>query len=428
MHLLALPNEVLIIILNHLHDDKYALASAARLQKRIRRLSYLVLYRTVNSSALKTLSTYTTISGELHPTTYVKNLVIDNFDFQRIFEDNYIEKHMVKTIQNIGKNPNKNYRLSRLVFKSCTLPLSTVIGYNIPAALLSLKCVDLRSPFPQDTVRLCTSIYNKLCSAVLTQLTLDFSGISVRPDYTTISKILRPLPCSSPHLELLDLKLATTLSERPTKLLQHLFDDEKFTFFQLNKFSFEATDETFHLKAFLLRHPYLRKVAYRLIHSEFMQNSEKSVISDLADPAILPYITDFTGSLINALVLCSNDDIRRPLRRLTGLPPSRYQEYNQVLPSVITLWVSSGSDYTVAADPLLQEYLHELYSTIFANLIHVKFIEISVNHSDEPFLVQRHVDAIARAIVFTDEILNAPFDILVKCNLTAKPMVEFTYG
>ncbi|KAF9067546.1 hypothetical protein BDP27DRAFT_1422832 [Rhodocollybia butyracea] len=75
-----------------------------------------------------------------------------------------------------------------------------------------------------------------------------------------------------------------------------------------------------------------------------------------------------------------------------------------------------------------EEYLNRFYAAILSNLIYVQFIEISVNHSDKLFLVQRHVDVIAHAVVFNKRFSDTSFEILVKCNLSAKPMVEFTYG
>ncbi|KAF9066235.1 hypothetical protein BDP27DRAFT_1424016 [Rhodocollybia butyracea] len=103
MHLLQLPNELLVIILDLLRDDKQSLAALACLSKRIKHLAYLSLYQTMTASGLSTLSMDTTVYNELHPAVYVHNLEVNNFDFPQIFRDSYIIKHLHAAVQNLGR-------------------------------------------------------------------------------------------------------------------------------------------------------------------------------------------------------------------------------------------------------------------------------------------------------------------------------------
>ncbi|KAF9066224.1 hypothetical protein BDP27DRAFT_1424006 [Rhodocollybia butyracea] len=160
MHLLYRPNELLVIILGLLEDDKQAPAALSCLSKRIRHLAYLLLYRTITASALSTLSTDDTISRELHPAAYVHNLVIDNLDFPQIYRDNYLTEHMYHANQKVGHISGvHNHSLTKLSFQSVTLPLSNVLVPRVPLILLNLENLVLRAPFPQEKIRLCTSIF-----------------------------------------------------------------------------------------------------------------------------------------------------------------------------------------------------------------------------------------------------------------------------
>ncbi|KAF9065573.1 hypothetical protein BDP27DRAFT_1424659 [Rhodocollybia butyracea] len=316
---LDLPNEILLIILEILHDDKKTLAAIASLSKRTRRLAYLVLYNTVSSSALSNISKIITIDGELPAASFIKNIEVDSYQFPYAYSDNYISDNLRLLFSNIDRNERticRHVPFSKLRLRSYSLPLYAAIGQRVPSVLLHLNELDLRTPFPKDEIPLCVSLHIQLYSNTLTQLTIDFAGVTTRPDYNTISKLLQPLPHSTPRLQSLKLNLGISQLLRPTDLLQNVFDNDKFTFTFLKRFHFETTDEVIRLKTFLLRHPNIQALGYRLICSEILERPEHTVITDLTVRGILPNISEFTGSLVNALLLSNKDNIERPLKRL----------------------------------------------------------------------------------------------------------------
>ncbi|KAF9066242.1 hypothetical protein BDP27DRAFT_1424021 [Rhodocollybia butyracea] len=435
MHLLRLPNELLICIVHLLAEDKKSLATLACLSQRTRHLAYMLLYQTVTVSGLPTLSGIGAVDNELHPAAYVQNLVLNNFDFPCIFRDSFITKHLYPSIQNVGCD---NHSLSKFSFQSFTLSLFNAIpSSHVPHPLLDLKILELRTPFPADKIRHCTSIFSQLCSCSLTYLALDFLGVTSPPDYTTISKLLRPLPQCSSNLQSLILNLGTTPKHRPWEILQLLFNDDNFAFIYLNEFSFESVDEIFRLRKFLLRHPQITKLGYRIVHSEDLLNSEKTILRDLRTPAIVPNITVFTGSLVNALFLCNSEDHHRPLiclvvhcrnisqhadcldrqlnelRKATGIDELRltsaYTGYSLIDITNIAAFCPKISRFGCLLGPSTpsEEFLNQVYFQMLKNLFDVKLLSITVDHYDEAYLVQRHIDAIARAVQDREEVVVA---------------------
>ncbi|KAF9074240.1 hypothetical protein BDP27DRAFT_1416539 [Rhodocollybia butyracea] len=460
-NLLDLPNEILLIILENLDDDKQALAAIACLSKRTRRLAYLLLYNTLSSSALASVSRNFIIDGELPAVSYLKNVVVDNFEFPYVFGEDYIRKHLRTIFSNIDRNERTICRhppMSKLCLRSFSLPLYSTLTQGVPSVLQHLKELELRTPFPHHEIQLCISLYIQMYSNNLTRLTIDFVGVTSIPDYNTISKLLQPLPQLSSRLQSLRLNLGISQPYRPTEVLQELFDNETFTFTLLNEFYFETTDKIFRLQTFLLRHPQIQALGYRIICSEVLVQPENTIIDDLTVPGILPNIREFTGSLVNALLLSNKESQKRPLKRVRvhcGYITSRAGVLQRQLRALKTanniqeLYLTSSFrghnllDITtiVLACPQLthfgcllspsqptEEYLNHIYFVILRNLLQLEYLELFVNHLDDTSLVQQHTDAIARAAVLNERLLTLPLDIEVRSNFTPTPLVQFRYG
>ncbi|KAF9058802.1 hypothetical protein BDP27DRAFT_1432281 [Rhodocollybia butyracea] len=460
-HIFNLPNEIFLYIFQTFFTRKESLAALATISKRTRRIAYRLLYHTVTACALSSLSTSATIDGEPSAASYIRNIFIENFDFPNIFDDEYLLNHLRPTLSNVARNEVATLnqgRLSKLSFKSFTLPICVVLTEHLSSSLLDLTHLELRTPFPQDKIRLCTSLYTQLCSRSLTYFNLDFLGVSSLPDYTTISKILRPLPHSSSLLRTLKLNLGTSQHYRPMDVLQLLFDDDNFYFHHLKEFFFESADQVFRLKHFLLRHPGIEKLGYRIIHSEYIVHSENTLTDDFQTPQIVPNITEFTGSLINALHLCMSENQSRPIRRLmvhcrhimqyvddprhqldslrnaTNIRElcltSSYRGYNLDDITSIILVCPQLSHFGCMLSPVqpTEDYLSDVYSVVLNNLPHIEIFEVFVNHFDDSHLLQHHANAIARAVILGQAFLSPPFHILVICNYTSTLLLEFIYG
>ncbi|KAE9397697.1 hypothetical protein BT96DRAFT_995521 [Gymnopus androsaceus JB14] len=257
------------------------------------------LYRDVGNKALPTLAlskkSRLPFTGT-HPASYVKKLSVSPI---HKLSATVFQKQMVSAMKNIALHA-ANGAIQSFTFCS-NFSLPEAFGGNVPHALRLLEELVLNCPFPVKNTRLSLSLANSLCGPSLIALDLKFCyPLQSPPDYSTIAKLIKQLPTSSPGLKRLSLQIGYS-RHRPDTFAKVL-SDSTFTFPFLREFGLEVNDVygklSDSLTAFFQHHPMIEVLKYRV-------HTSTSSARPLATPGIFRKLRHLESFAEDGILLCN---------------------------------------------------------------------------------------------------------------------------